>query len=122
MNTTSPFLATSPVTDRAPRYWNEITVSIGDRKTDILLVCDGDALLHVWFGPLHPGDGVPSDWIQDARPLRQAASQLEAYAEGDLEGIRPAHPAERNGLPARGLACAHDDPIWNDNHLRTDCH
>ncbi len=85
MNTTSPFLATSPVTDRAPRYWNEITVSIGDRKTDILLVCDGDALLHVWFGPLHPGEGVPSDWIKDARPLRQAASQLEAYAEGDLE-------------------------------------
>ncbi len=85
MNTASPFLATSPDTDRAPRYWDEITVSLGDRKTDILLVSDGDALLHVWFGPLHPGDNLSPDWIQDARPLRRAASQLEAYAAGDLE-------------------------------------
>jgi methylated-DNA-[protein]-cysteine S-methyltransferase len=85
LNIASPFLETSPATDRAPRYWDEITVSISDRKTDILLVSDGDALLHVWFGPLHPGDSVPPDWIPDARPLRTAASQLEAYAAGDLE-------------------------------------
>jgi methylated-DNA-[protein]-cysteine S-methyltransferase len=85
VNSTSPFLATSPDTERAPRYWDELTVSIGDHQTDILLVGDGDALLHVWFGPLHPGDKVPSDWIEDAGPLRQAASQLEAYAAGDLE-------------------------------------
>jgi methylated-DNA-[protein]-cysteine S-methyltransferase len=85
VKSTSPFLATSPETDRAPRYWDEITVSMGDRKTDILLVSDGEALIHVWFGPLHPGDEVPADWVQDAGPLRQAASQLEAYAGGDLE-------------------------------------
>jgi methylated-DNA-[protein]-cysteine S-methyltransferase len=85
LTTTSPFLATSPETDRAPRCWDEITVSIGDRNTDILLVSDGDALLQVWFGPLHPGDSVPSDWIRDGGPLREAASQLQAYAGGDLE-------------------------------------
>jgi methylated-DNA-[protein]-cysteine S-methyltransferase len=85
MNTTSPFLATSPETERAPRYWDEITVSFGDRKTDILLVSDGDALLHVWFGPLHPGASVPPDWIQDSGPLLKAAEQLEAYTEGAIE-------------------------------------
>jgi methylated-DNA-[protein]-cysteine S-methyltransferase len=85
VNTTSPFLATSTETDRAPRYWDEITVSFGDRKTDILLVSDGDALLHVWFGPLHPGGSVNPDWIQDSGPLLKAAEQLEAYAGGEIE-------------------------------------
>ena len=87
MNTTSPFLPTTPETDRATRYWDEITVSIGDRRTDILLVSDGEALLHVWFGPLHPGAGRPSEWVQDAMPLKEAASQMEAYAEGELEAF-----------------------------------
>jgi O-6-methylguanine DNA methyltransferase len=93
MNMTSPFLPTSPETDRANRYWDEITISIGDRKTDILLVSDGEALVHVWFGPLHPGTNRPTEWIQDAEPLQEAASQMEAYAEGELEAfslpIRP---------------------------------
>jgi methylated-DNA-[protein]-cysteine S-methyltransferase len=93
MNTASPFLPTSAGTDRGTRYWDEVTVSIGDRKTDILLVSDGEALVHVWFGPLHPGANRPPEWVQDAEPLKEAASQMEAYAEGELEAfdlpIRP---------------------------------
>ena len=85
MHTASPFLSTSPETDRAARYWDEVTVSLGDRETDILLVSDGEALVHVWFGPLHPGAKRPSEWIQDTKALQEAASQMEAYAEGELE-------------------------------------
>ena len=95
MNPTDPFLTgpTSPKGDQARRYWEEITLSIGDRKTEVLLVSDGEALVHVWFGPLHPGAARPAQWMHDPKPLQPAASQLEAYGAGDLErfdlAIRP---------------------------------
>ncbi|HUJ67389.1 MAG TPA: methylated-DNA--[protein]-cysteine S-methyltransferase [Acidimicrobiales bacterium] len=95
MNPTDPFLTTSPSPDgdHTHRYWDEITLSIGDRKTEVLLVSDGEALVHVWFGPLHPGADRPAEWMHDPKPLQPAASQLESYAAGDLEqfdlAIRP---------------------------------
>jgi methylated-DNA-[protein]-cysteine S-methyltransferase len=90
----SPFLATRPKTNRARLFWDEIAVPLGDRKTDILLVSDGEALVRTSFGPMHPGRSRPADWIHDPKGLAEAAAQLEAYAAGDLTqfvlSIRPA--------------------------------
>lgn len=105
MNTTSPFLAATPDTEVSPRYWDQITVLIGGRPTEILLVSDGEALVKVWFGPLHPGDDRPSGWIHDSKQLRQAAAQLSAYGAGDLEEF---------DLPIRPKGTAFQLQVWTE--------
>ncbi len=90
---TSPFLASRSETNAARLLWDEITVPLGDRKTDILLVSDGEALVQTSFGSMHPGRDRTADWLHDPKGLAQAADQLEAYLAGDLTNfVLPMRP------------------------------
>jgi methylated-DNA-[protein]-cysteine S-methyltransferase len=94
MNTSSPFLAASSKTGATPLFWDEVVVALGDRKVDILVVGDGEALVRTSFGPSHPGRHRPDDWIHDPKDLAAAVSQLEAYSAGELtEFDLPLRPA-----------------------------
>lgn len=70
----------------AARTWfDDIRLPLGNRKVDVLLVSDGEALVAAYFGPIHPDpSNLPANWIHDSRPLAEATAQLEAYAAGDL--------------------------------------
>ncbi|HEX4864855.1 MAG TPA: methylated-DNA--[protein]-cysteine S-methyltransferase [Acidimicrobiales bacterium] len=81
--TTSPrLLPANPENDRF--WWDEISLSVGEAKVDVLLISDGHALTGLWFGPTRPGTPDSPGSVRDRKPVADAAAQLAAYAEGEL--------------------------------------
>ena len=61
----------------AMHFFDTIDSPIGD----LLLTSDGSALTRLHMEPFE----VAPEWIRDPAPLAEAAAQLKAYFDGDLE-------------------------------------
>jgi len=57
------------------------------------------------------------DWRKDARPLRQAVEQLNAYFAGDLRTFDLPLRMEGNAVSARRLARAAGHPVRRDRFV-----
>jgi methylated-DNA-[protein]-cysteine S-methyltransferase len=79
--TAEPFL--SPTTS-AIRYWDDIVLEFPDRQVEIMLVGDDEALTGLYFGRPRAFGATGGEWVNSPISLAPAASQLRAYAAGDL--------------------------------------
>jgi methylated-DNA-[protein]-cysteine S-methyltransferase len=73
-----------PVKNTSKYWWDELSLPLEDAKLEILLISDGDALTGLWFGGTRPDTPSGDGWTRDSKAVADAATQLEAYAEGEL--------------------------------------
>src|SRR5579859_2354674 len=90
------------------RYWDNVRLPIGPSGIEVVLVSDGDALTALLIGPLLPADpSTRQGWVHDPTPLSEPASQVQAYADGDLTqfalSLRPSGTAFQQEVWARLL-------------------
>jgi methylated-DNA-[protein]-cysteine S-methyltransferase len=90
-----PPLFLEPIPADTPRVWDEVVLPLDDRKVEVLLVGDGDAVVGVTFGPnLGSEKAKLDDWVHDPAALRTPREQLQAYAAGELSEFDiPLRPA-----------------------------
>jgi methylated-DNA-[protein]-cysteine S-methyltransferase len=79
--TAEPFL--SPTTTTI-RYWDEVLLEFPDRRIEVMLVGDDEALTGLYFGRPRAFGATGSEWVNSPISVATAASQLRAYAAGDL--------------------------------------
>ena len=104
MTTSPPFLAPSPTSTR--RVWDEVVLPLDDRKVEVLLVGDGDAVVGVTFGPkLGSKSSDAGEWVHDPAALRAPREQLQAYAAGELSEF---------DLPLRPAGTAFQLRVWEE--------